>query len=654
MTHMGSGKVYKYLCDSEFISRFGLVDILDSLPNLVTVHDLDFRFMFINGMTRKFFPGADIGSSCFETVHGTSSPPAFCPLKATYRDGKCHSNIFYHPKLNRQLLVNTSPLFDPDGNIAGAIHVVNDVTHIKNIENKYIEQKTIYDFIFENSPLGILLTKDRFMLHVNEAFERITGYSRKELIGRSTRMLYRDQKTFETLGAKAAEMLRTNKVFSLEERLVRKDGSEIPLKASCRKVGGLDNVEGDAVVWIVEDLSREKEIEKVAMRLKERAERARRLESLGIFASGIAHDFNNILTPIMGYAELAQYSTTDDQQRRRLSLITDAAARAKDLIENLLKFSRGEEEGIVTFDITENLRKNIKLIKAMLPSSIEVTGMVENMPLYVLGNPSLFNEAIMNLCINALHAIGDKGTGTIEIGSKAVELKGDFIRSWADAKPGRYVHLWVRDTGSGMDRDTLSRIFDPYFTTKEPGKGTGLGLSMVFRYVNANGGLMDVSSKVGQGTTFHIYFPQCDGAVALKEGGGISCKKPCLNGLKILLVDDEKSVLTLASEFLEFSGAEVLACNRPEKALEAVARSLFKPDVLITDFTMPKMTGDQLIMRCRSHLEGLPAVIISGFGTMDGAGLRGISFVKKPFRMVDLIHAIKTAMGDFSGIQNTM
>ncbi|NPA94591.1 MAG: PAS domain S-box protein [Thermodesulfobacteria bacterium] len=628
--------------DQDIFENYTWINVLDAVPSLVTIHDCFHRFLFINKAAKKAFPRAELGATCYEVVHETEEPPPFCPLVETFQDKRRHSRVFFHEKLQKQFMVTTSPIFDKCGEVVAAIHIAHDVTKVKEIEHRYFQQKTISDFIFEKSPLGILVTSKRVILHVNEAFEKITGYKKDELIGRSTRIFYKDQESFEEFGRRAQNILKVKKVFTWEEELIRKDGRKVPVRASCRMIGAPEYGDEDMLIWVVEDLSTQKEIEKARQKLKERGQQLQRLKALGILASGIAHDFNNILTPIMGYTELALYRAQDEQLKAHLEVIATAAKKAKDLIENLLKFSKGEKGSTVLFDISEKVLENIKLLKGTLPSSVIIRQKVSPIPKPVKGDPTQIDEIIMNLSINALHAMDE--AGVLEIGCCMERLDESFLEAWPEFQPGEYAHLWVADTGCGMDEETLSKIFEPYFTTKDSGKGTGLGLAMVFNAVKTNGGFITVESKKGEGSTFHIYFRLHDENLEQCHVEATPGRFSNLSDAKILLVDDEESVLTLASEFLELSGAKVKGLNRADDALSLIKNEGYRPDVLVTDLTMPKMTGDELILQCRKIIKGLPAVIISGFGHEISRELDDVPIVKKPFRMEDLVRTIKMVL----------
>ncbi len=614
-------------------------DILDSICNPVSLHDKEFNIIYMNKAMKKAFPNAKVGDKCFKVVHNENSPPVFCPLQKSYLTKQPQSKVFYHEELKREFLVNTSPIFSHNNELIGGIHIINDITEAKLFQLKYEHQKSISDFIFEKAPFGIVLVQEKRLIKMNEAFEQISGYSRSELDNKGIKVLFKDEKTFNRVYQIAKSILKGGEIFTTEEFLRTKENKLIPVKVTCRKIKSFDS-DSNSYIWIIEDLTQQKELEETKNILTERLHRAQRLEALGILASGIAHDFNNILTPIMGYTELAQCFTTDKNVKKYLLTISTATARAKELIENLLKFSKGQESSIEKADITRSLKETIKLIKGIVPSSLIIKSKIEDIPYPVLCDQAQLNEIVMNLCTNAIQAMDEKGE--LEIGCELVELDEKQLINWPNVKPGKYVKIWVSDTGCGIEPEILDRIFEPYFTTKGPDKGTGLGLAMVFNAVSSNNGFIDVKTKSGDGSTFYIYLP-----VAVEQDAGHKAKcelckdEECLEGLKIILVDDEESVIMIATEFLNLAGAEVKAFISPEDALMCIKKKDFIPDILITDLTMPKLTGDQLAQKAREIIKDLPVVIITGWGNKENKIKNNFPVVKKPFKLKDLISTIK-------------
>lgn len=619
---------------------FPLIDVLDALPILVSIHDRQFRIIFMNKTFKRFFPKATIGQKCYCVVHEEDNPPSYCPLQQTLLDKKSHKKIFIHEKLGRQFYVQTTPLIDKDQKFIGGIHIVHDVTEAKLFEEKYLKEKSISEFVFEKAPGGIAFVINRKFFKVNEAFEELTGYSRNELIGKSTEMLFKDKKTFEKFGEIAYQILNNQGFFQTEGSLRKKDGNLISVRASCRKIEKFGQKDEMAYIWIIEDLSREKELEEAKNQLMERLNRAQRLESLGVLASGIAHDFNNILTPIMGYTELAQCFSNDERIGQYLNTISKATSKAKELIDNLLKFSKGFKDELSRVDVSECIKDTVKLLEGIVPSSVIIKTAIEDVPYKVKCTPGQMNEILMNLCTNAIHAMDEKGE--MEIGCKLIILDNESLKdSSYNVRPGNFIKLWVSDTGCGMDEKIIGRIFDPYFTTKGPHKGTGLGLAMVNNIVKESNGFIKVKSSPGNGTTFEIFMPAYGGEKEEDIGQCEECKKEkCLEGIKILLVDDEESVLMISEEFLKVAGATIKTFSNPLSALEAVKKGEFIPDILITDLTMPNMTGDILAERMQELIPGLPVIIITGWGHQEGNIGEKFSVVKKPFRLRELASLI--------------
>ena len=621
--------------------------ILDTIPDFVSIHDLDFKIIFANKALKEFLQKDPVGEQCFKTFHATDSPPHYCPLKRTFDTGQTHRRVFFEKTLKRQFMVTTSPIHDLDGAPVAAIHIARDVTDLRAMEDQMERQRVVSEFILEKSPLGISFIKNRKILKTNEAFEKISGYTREEMLGKSTAMFYENEEAFRKTGEKIYGYLKTHEIATLEGHMKRKDQTLIPVRVSVKRISDLDDGDDDSYIWTVEDLSREKQLEKAQKEMSERLQRAQRLEALGVLASGIAHDFNNILTPIMGYTELAQCFASDERLKQYLKTISMATSQAKELIDNLLKFSRGQAGEPSRIDLGRLIKEHVKLIKGVVPSSVVIKTEINEISSPIVCDPAQLNEILMNLCTNAIHAMNEQGELTL--GCTETVLEQPIHSRWLDARPGRYAKFWVSDTGCGMDQDTLERIFDPYFTTKGPEKGTGLGLAMVFNAVKANQGFIEVESAPGIGTTFTVYFPLSEEESSRCDTARNVCENiESLSGLTILLVDDEESVLMLATEFLELAGAKVIARRSPTQALEYIERAGAegKPDILVTDLTMPKMTGDQLAAQARKRIPGLPVVVITGFGMKKPEIENRFPIVKKPFKMAELIKVIRQTLTD--------
>ena len=329
---------------------------------------------------------------------------------------------------------------------------------------------------------------------------------------------------------------------------------------------------------------------------------AQKMEAIGTLAGGIAHDFNNILAAIVGNAEMAQMELPAAHPARRdMSEVLRAARRARELVLQILTFSRKQQPQRRPVRTAEVIDDVSCLLRATIPSTIEIVKDIGDPTLHVFGEPTQLHQVLMNLCTNAAHAIGDQH-GTIELRQAFVEIGGESLHG--DLVPGRYVCLTVKDTGHGMDRATLARVFEPFFTTKTAGVGTGLGLAVVHGIVKSHDGTVLVESAPDRGTTFQLYFPllACDAASDAAETMDV----PRGDGERVLFVDDEPTLTDVAQRMLERLGYRVVALASSTEALAAFRADPSAFDVVISDLTMPGLTGMQLAAELRRLRSGLP------------------------------------------------
>jgi len=386
-------------------------------------------------------------------------------------------------------------------------------------------------------------------------------------------------------------------------------------------------------------------------RLMAALRQSQKMEAVGTLAGGIAHDFNNMLTPILGYTDLAMAKLpADDVLRQDLAEVKKSALRAKNLVRQILAFSRQKGPELACVTLPPVLMECLKMLRSTLPATIAFRENIAPDCGQIMTDPIQIQQILINLCTNAAHAMEENG-GTLEVGLREIVVNpGDTIAG-QDFRPGKYLRLVVSDTGCGMDKATLERIFEPYFTTKEQGKGTGIGLALVHGIVKGHGGYLSVYSEPGQGTTFSLYFPVCcDAGGQLPKAMEASIPR---GSERMLLVDDEEDVLKMLKEMSEHLGYQVTAVSD-----SAEAYALFKsgPEefaLVVTDQTMPGLTGLALAEKIFALKPGMPVIICTGFsealseGQAKELGLAG--YIMKPVVMGDFARVVRRALEGGAG-----
>lgn len=345
--------------------------------------------------------------------------------------------------------------------------------------------------------------------------------------------------------------------------------------------------------------------------LESKLQQAQKIESLGTLAGGIAHDFNNILTAILGFTEICRSRSKEDAQMTEdLEEIYNAGLRAKELVGQILTFSRRADVEVIPLHIPRIIKEALKLIRSTIPTSVEIVTDIDSEVGYILADPTQIHQIVMNLCTNASHAMEPYG-GKMEVKISEYEPDEQFFSEHPRLIPGRYIELLVSDTGCGMSPEILVSIFDPYFTTKEHGEGTGLGLAVSLGIVNESGGEILVESEQGKGSVFKVLFPVVDSEKS-PSGKEVEALLQPAEG-HILLVDDEPTVLKITKRFLEKSGYQVTAFSESGKALEQFSSTPDEFDLVLSDVTMPKMTGDQLAEKILKIRQNFPILLMTGF-----------------------------------------
>ncbi|MDM8549302.1 response regulator [Desulfobacterales bacterium HSG2] len=500
------------------------------------------------------------------------------------------------------------------------------------------ESEERYRQFFEDDLSGAYSCKpDGRMIACNPAFVRMFGFSSvEEAMNTNFELLYPSMPT--TVPDRVRDEKRLE---NLELKMSRIDGTFIHVIANIVGVfddqGDLEEIKGYLM-----DITNRKNLE---MQLRQ----SRKMEAIGTLAGGIAHDFNNILFPLIGYTEMTMEEVPEEGMiRRNMDEILKAAHRAKDLVQQILIISREREAEKLPIQIHFVIKEVLNLLRSSLPTTINIRHNIGKAHGHVLADPSQIHQVMMNLCTNAYHAMREKG-GMLEISLNETEISAEELAFKQDMTPGLYLKLTVRDSGHGMSPEVVERVFDPYFTTKDTGEGSGIGLSIVHGIVRNHGGYITVYSEPDKGSAFCIYFPLIDADTgSLKTAPDDA---PLLTGReRILLVDDEKRIVEMEKQMLEQLGYDVTAFTGSLKTLEVFAGDPEGFDLIITDMTMPNMTGLELsenILRIRPDM---PIILCTGYSEMvtkekaEAMGIR--EFVMKPALRREMAETIRRALGD--------
>lgn len=561
-------------------------------------------------------------------------------LSELEENGRALSGMAFIPDLRGRgayLYWTASALYDSRGNIVGAIESIRDITGQKLMEQAVARAEKKYRNIFENSVSGIYqITVDGRFVSLNLSFAKMLGYdSPDDLMNTVTSVseLYVHPE-------RRAELLRIvdgqEAVREFEVEYFRKNKSIIWVALNIRAVRGeageIAYMEGTA-----SDITDRK-------LLRAQLDQAQKMEAIGTLAGGIAHDFNNILMPIIGYTELSLNMVPDDGRLgHNLSQVLLSANRAKDLVKQILTFSRKTEQERKPVQVSIIVKEALKLLRSSLPTTIEIRKSIQPdaAESATLADPTQIHQVLVNLCTNAAHAMREKG-GILTVKLDNVDVGQDKARAGTpDVEPGPYLRLSVADTGHGMEDPVKQRIFDPYFTTKGPNEGTGLGLAVVYGIVKNLSGGISVLSEPGKGATFDVYFPRID----RKEAPQDAVPKPLPTGHgMVLVVDDERFLVDMIKEMLEMLGYETVPRYSSLDALEAFRAKPEIFDLVITDMTMPHMTGIDLAREIQAIRPQTPMVLCTGFSeALDENKVRMLGFrdlLMKPVSMRDLAVAI--------------
>ncbi len=515
---------------------------------------------------------------------------------------------------------------DEQGNLTRVVGTHLDITDKKQLEGSL----HLARFVFEKAPIGIYrFGRDAKIIDVNDQAAEMLGYSKDEL---RSMTLFDIDPTIEELEEEEWNALVGRRITYIESLHQHKDGRQIPVSITTNFLA----FEGrQFAISFVVDITERKRAEQSLLQ-------SQKMEAIGTLAGGISHDFNNILSGILGYAELAKLNSPENSKAQKYTArIIEASHRAKELITQILYFSRQHSPEKQPVVISEICKEAFKLIKATIPASIKIQDFFATTQARVNGNPAQIHQVVVNLCTNAAHAMKNQG-GELALELIPIEIGTSDQSAFPNLPPGNYLNLIVTDTGSGIPQDILPRIFDPYFTTKEIGEGTGMGLATVHGIVKDHGGDIKVYSETGVGTSFHVFFPTIDDIAVRSDETAM----PLAAGSEhILLVDDEMFIVDIEREMLSALGYTVEVQTDPQEALKVFGRQPEKYDLVVTDWTMPKMSGRELICELKKIRPAIPIILCTGFDkrllSKGKASVEANAVLMKPITMNILAQTVK-------------
>jgi PAS domain S-box-containing protein len=531
------------------------------------------------------------------------------------------------------VVIMTKPLIDESGQYEKIVGSVRDITERKKNEAELNRLAASVNQATES----ILITDGLGRVeYVNPAFEVISGYEKEEIIHWDMDSFV-EEKDFKILEAAISLAFNKGMIWKGNLTKIKKDGSSYEVEASLSPIR-------DAQGMIINLVAVERDVTH-EIQLERQIRQTQKMEAIGTLAGGIAHDFNNILTAIMGYTEICLFKEKESTKiRHDLEQVLKAGLRAKDLVNQILTFSRQSDQEKKPLQPEILIKEGIKLLRASLPSTIEIRQNIESVQGRILADPTQIHQVVMNLCTNAAQAMNEGG-GILDISLEEISHVPSQEDDPLNLRPGNYLKLSVSDTGVGIDPTVKDRIFDPFFTTKELGKGTGLGLSTVYGIIKNLGGDITVDSTPGEGSRFDVFFPKISGTEeeSPQRSALFSHGKE-----RILLIDDEESIVDMGQQMLEQLGYKVTIRTSSKEALELFKIKSSEFDLVITDMTMPHLTGIKLTEHFLAIRPDIPIILCTGFSLglsleqIKAIGIRDV--IMKPLIRAELARTIRNVL----------
>ena len=627
--------------------------LLESSPDAVLLMDRDFRYLYANPEAARILNtpvGEIVGKSVSEVLPADAVDRTEAALRRVFETGETY---FSDPATEfsiRDIVLESRmvPIKNKTGEVISVLTIRRDITERKRAERVLRESEEKFRSVAEGSPNVIFISRGGKVLYVNDRCMDLLGFTRAELLDSFPWNDIISPESMNGIQEHISQTFKGVRIPPSEYEGLRKDGSRAPFVFNA----ALISYEGaPALLGVVTDISELKKVEAENAKIQDRLRQAEKMEAIGSLAGGVAHDFNNILMVILSYSDfLLDKIPAGGPLRREVEQIKKAGNRAAELTSHLLAFSR--KQAVVPRDIDPNeaVRNLHKMIGRLIGDNIRLNLDLQPDVGIILCDPSQFDQMLINLVVNSRDAMPDGGEVTVE--TRGVELDAGDLAADPDAAPGRYIRVSVTDTGSGIPPEILDKIFDPFFTTKPQGKGTGLGLSMVYGAIKQNSGHVDVESVPGSGTTFHLYFNHLAPRGARSTAHAASAEVD-LNGVTVLLVEDEENVREATKLILEASGCTVIEAADGLDAVRLFVDKAPQIDIVLTDVVMPQMGGAQLGKRLREMKPDVRIIFCTGYidhvNELEKVLGETLTIISKPYERVELVRTIGSLLGDRNG-----
>jgi PAS domain S-box-containing protein len=611
--------------------RQRLHEVLEVLPVMVCLLTPNYHVPFSNRRFREHFGEAQ-GRRCFEYIFGCSEPCSHCQSLTPLKTGAPHHWEWEAPNGNCYDIYDF-PFTDTDGSPL-ILEMDLNITERRRTEEKL---RKLSSAVEQAADVVVMTNREGAIEYVNPAFEKLTGYTREEVLGQNPRLL--------KSGSQDAHFYQQMWQTILRGEVYR------GVMINRKKSGELYYAEKtitpvlDGAGQITHFISNDRDTTE-RRKLEEQLLQVQKMDAIGQLAGGVAHDFNNLLMVISSYAELMMDALVPESPlRHHGEEILKASRRAADLTRQLLTFSRKQVQALRVLDLNSALQEICKNLSRLIGEDMQLSLQLGKELWPLKADPIQLEQIVMNLATNARDAMPHGGQLSIE--TRNVELDDAYCRAQPDVTPGEYILLAFSDSGTGIAPAVLPHIFEPFFTTKEKGKGTGLGLATIYGIVKQSGGHITVHSEVAGGTTFKIFLPRASSAIATPESAARSGQQ--LRGSEtVLLVEDEDAVRESEREYLEQHGYTVLAAPNGPAALELAASCGRDIQLLVTDVVMPKMSGSELGEQLVAQRPGLKVLYVSGYAEttvmQHGLAELGSRFLHKPFTLKALTAKIREVL----------